>query len=108
VVVQLQDQRDLTGELTGARLEEAQRRRVGVAARLDGELEVIARFVAGRVPGEAARRSVLEALVHREDHHLARAGQGAGVEHPGEIGERAGLSLPYQLRISRTRSVVAT
>ena len=54
-VVELEDQRDVAGELGGARLEEAERRRVGVAAGVDRELEVVARVVAGRVRREAAR-----------------------------------------------------
>ena len=75
VVVDLQDQRDLAGELGRAGLDEAERRGVGVAAGVDGELEVVARVVAGGVGREAARRAVLEALVDRQDHHLARAGE---------------------------------
>ena len=90
-VVELQDERDLAGELGGAGLEEAERRGVGVAARVDRELEVVARVVAGRVRREAARRAVLEALVDRQDHQLAGAAEAAVVQHAREVGERAGV-----------------
>jgi hypothetical protein len=45
VVVQLQDQGNLSRELARARLDEAERGRVGVASGVDGELEVITRVV---------------------------------------------------------------
>ena len=61
----------MAGELGGARLDETERRRVGVAASVDGELEVVARVVAGGVGREAACRPVLEALVDRQDDQLA-------------------------------------
>jgi hypothetical protein len=46
-LLSLEDQRHLPGVVGRAGLEEAQRRGVGVAARVDGQLEVIARVVAG-------------------------------------------------------------
>src|SRR5436853_416928 len=63
VIVELEDERHTARELAGARLQEAERRRVRVAAGLDGELEVVARIVRRRVDREAARRAVLDALV---------------------------------------------
>jgi hypothetical protein len=51
---------------------------------------VVLGIVAGRVLGEGAGRTVLEALIDGQDHHLARAGQRAGVEQTIEIGERPG------------------
>ena len=45
-VVQLENERDLPGELVGGRLERAERRGVGVAARVDGQLEVVVGVVA--------------------------------------------------------------
>ena len=72
------------------RFEEAQGRRVGVAARVDGQLIVVERVVAGRVLGKGAGRAVLEALVDRQDHQLARACERAGLEHPAQVLEYAG------------------
>src|SRR5215470_9841932 len=86
VVVHLEDKRDVAGELRGARLEEAQGRGVGVAARVDGELEVIGRIVARRIDGEAPRGAVLEALVHGQDDEPPRAGQTPMVHDAGQIG----------------------
>src|SRR5206468_6417574 len=62
-VVELQDERDLARELRRPRLQEAERRRVGVAARRERQLEVVARVVGGGIGREGARRAVLEALV---------------------------------------------
>ena len=89
VVVQLEDQRHAARELPRAGLEKAERRRIGVAAGLDGELEVIARVVRGWVDGEAARRTVLDALVDRQDDQPSAASQGAGVQQPREVRQRA-------------------
>src|SRR5215472_11376763 len=89
VVVHLEDERDVAGELRGARLEEAQGRGVGVAARVDGELEVIGRIVARRIDGEAPRGAVLEALVHGQDDEPPRAGQTPMVHDAGQIGASA-------------------
>jgi len=107
-VVQLEDGRNAARELRGAGLEEAEGRGVGVAAGVDRELEVVARVVAGGVRREAARRAVLEALVHRQDHELAGAAQPAVVQQPGQVVEgprvvRAvpGEDLPHPLAIGR-------
>src|SRR5207247_3374243 len=62
-VVELQDERDLARALRRAGLEEAERRRVGGAARRERQLDVIARVVGGGIGREGARRAVLEALV---------------------------------------------
>src|SRR5437870_170448 len=70
-VVELQDERDLARELGGAGLEEAERSRVGVAARRERQLEVIARVVARGVGREGARGAVLEALVDGQDDEPA-------------------------------------
>src|SRR5581483_1271724 len=62
----------------------------GVAARVDREAEVIRGIIAGRVHREAPRGTVLEALVHRQDHQLAGAGETPGVEEPGDVGAGTG------------------
>src|SRR6266496_2637249 len=88
-VVELEDERHLPRELGRARLEEAERRSVRVAARVDRELEVVARIVAVRVRGERARGAVLEALVDGQDDELASARQATVREQARDVGERA-------------------
>src|SRR5581483_2452402 len=90
-VVELQDERDLARELRGARLEEAERGGVGVAAGLDRELEVVARIVGGGVRRERTRRPVLESLVDREDDELARSAEPPVIQEPGEVRLRSGV-----------------
>ena len=75
------------GELPRARFEETERRRVGVAPGVDRKLVMVERVIRRRVGRERTRRPVLEALVHRQDHELARAREAAGVHDAGEIGE---------------------
>ena len=89
-VVDLQDQRDLACEGARAGLDEAQRRGIGVAPRLHGQAEMIERIIGRRIGRERTRRAVLEALVDRKDHQLARAGEGSVVEQPGQVGDHAG------------------
>ena len=66
-------------------------RGVGVAAGRDGQFQMVAGIVAGRVDGETAGRAVFEALVHRQDHQPAGAAQFAVVEETGQIGQCAGI-----------------
>ena len=88
VVVEFQNQRHAVQKTVGARFQEAERRGVRVAARVDGELEVIVWIVAGRVRSEAARRAVLEPLIDRQDDQLAGPGQPPVIEQPREIRAR--------------------
>ena len=71
--VQLEDQRHLAGIGDRTDLERPERCGVGREPRLDRELEQIARVVGRGIGREAAGRAVLEALVDRQDHHLAGA-----------------------------------
>src|SRR5438309_7110946 len=91
VVVGLENERHAARELTRAGLDEAERRRVGVAAGRDGQLEVVTRIVRVRVHGEAAGRAVLDALVHRQDHEPAGAGERARVQQARQVRQRAGI-----------------
>jgi hypothetical protein len=61
------------------RLDEAERRRVAVAARFDRERRMVGRVIAGWVRRKRTRRPMLEALVNRQDHDLAGAGEPPGV-----------------------------
>ena len=85
MIVDLEDERNLTHEFGDARLEHSERRRERVAARVDSELKMVARIVRRRIHRKAARRSMLEALVHRQDHEFARARQLAMVQHPRQV-----------------------
>ena len=91
VAVDFEDERNFAGVLGRARLEKSERRRVCVASGVDGELKVIARVVGGRIDGEAARRAMLEALVHGQDHEFAGARELAVVEHPRQVAAHAGV-----------------
>ena len=87
--VHFQDGGNLAGEGVGAGLQRAQRRGVGVQARVDRHLIVVMRIIAGRVRREAAGRAVLEALIDRQDDHLAGAAQLALHQNPAQIGLHA-------------------
>src|SRR5207247_8187247 len=80
---------NLSGEFIGAGCEEAQGRRGGVAARLDGQPEVIGGIVRVWIDGEAPRWAVLEALVYGQDDEPARAGEASVIHDAGEIGAGA-------------------
>ena len=90
-VVALQDGRDLPGEGIGAGGDHAERRGIGVQSGLDGELVVVVRVIGRRVRREAARRAVLEALIDRQDHHLAGAAEFAGGQDAGQVGLGTGI-----------------
>src|SRR5205823_14115835 len=89
-VVELQDERDLPRELRRPGFEEAERRRVRVAARRERELEVRARIVPGRVGGKGPCRPMLEALIHRKDDQATGTAETAVVQQAREVGSRAG------------------
>src|SRR5262245_13102521 len=84
-VVQLQDQRDAARVLARTAFEETERRCIRVAAGGDRELEMIVRVVTRRVLRERTRGTVLEALVDRQDHELAGAGERAGFHDPAQV-----------------------
>ena len=79
------------GEGVGAGLDNAERRGIGAEPGLDRELEMVVRVIGRRVRREAARRAVLEALVDRQDHHLAGAAELALHQDAGEVGLGAGI-----------------
>ena len=71
VVVQLEDQRDHAGKLGRAGLQEAERRRIRIAAGLDGQLEMIEGIIARRIDRKASRRPMLDPLVHGQNQAFA-------------------------------------
>ena len=88
--VHLEDGRQLAGVGVGALLEQAERRRVARQAGVDRQLIEIVGIVGRRVGREAARGAVLVALVDRQDHQLAGAGEPAVHQQPREIALHAG------------------
>ena len=98
MVVQLQDQRYLPGKVRRAGLQESQRRCVGIAARVNRQLKVKVRIVSGGVGRKAARRPMLKALIHRQDHHAPAAAEAPVVQHARQVGLRAGVvaAIPAQ------------
>src|SRR5438552_1836210 len=91
MVVQLQDQRNLPRELRRARLQEPERRSVGVAAGLDRQLEVVPGIVTRRVDREAPGRAVLEALVHRQNQTFSGPLERTVVQNARQVRLHAGV-----------------
>ena len=71
MIVQLQNQGYLSGIVAGTGLQKPQRRRISVAAGIDGQLEMIERIIAGRVGRKTPRRSMFESLVQSIPEHPA-------------------------------------
>jgi hypothetical protein len=93
-VVDLEDHRQASGVLVRDAFDEAERRRVCVAAGLDRHARVVLGVVARGVRREAARGAVLEALVDRQDDELAGAGERARVQEAAQVRAHArGLVL---------------
>ena len=69
------------------RAEHADRRGDGVAAALDRELDDVLGVEVARVRREARARRVLDALVDRQDRHVAGAGQAAVVDEPLQVAQ---------------------
>src|SRR6266700_2951452 len=88
-IIDLQDQGNLSREITRSRFQKSQWRGVGVGARFDRQLEMISRIVRRRIGAEASRRTMLETPIHRQDHQLASAAQPAMIQQPREVGESA-------------------
>src|ERR1043166_7232125 len=59
---------------------------------------MIGRIVSGRIWRETARWTMLEALVHGQDDHPARACQPSVIEHSGEIGQYAWIFTPVIIK----------
>src|SRR5712692_5742291 len=91
VAVQLQDQRNLPRELRCTRLQEPERRGVGITAGLDRQLEVVPGIVARRIDREAPGRAVLEALVDRQNQAFAGPLQRTVVQNARQVRLHAGV-----------------
>ena len=93
VVVELHDQGELVRPLAADRAEDAERRGERVAAAVDGEAHEVLGVEVGGVGREARARRVLDALVDREDRHVARAGEAARVHEPGQVAQHVAVAV---------------
>ena len=78
VVVDLDDERNLVGVLPGADAQDAERRGHGVAAAFDRQPHDVLGIEVIRVLREAGAGRMLDALIHRQDREVPRAGQPPG------------------------------
>ena len=79
-MVQLHEERNLVRVFAGHRAEHAERGGDGVAAAFHGELHDVFGIEIIGVFREARAGGMFDALVHRQDGHVTRAGQPAMVE----------------------------
>ncbi len=77
VVVQLHDERDFVRVFARHDAQHAERGSDGVAAAFDGQLHDVFRVKIIRVLREARAGGMFDALIHREDGQVARAGEAA-------------------------------
>jgi hypothetical protein len=80
VVVELDHERDLVGVLASHRADHAEGGEHTVASALDGQLDDIFGIEVQWVGRKGRAGRVLDALVYRQEGHVASAGQAAGVE----------------------------
>src|SRR5690349_8669383 len=85
MIIELENERDSSGKMTGARLNESKRRGVRIAAGVDRQLKVVVRIIAGRIGRETPRRPMLESLIHRQYDQLASSRQFPGIEQPSDV-----------------------
>jgi hypothetical protein len=84
-VVAFQNCGNGTCERVGAGGNHAEGCGVGIQPGLDRKLIMVVRIIGRRVRCETARRAVLEALIDRQDHHLAGATELAGRQDAREV-----------------------
>src|SRR5439155_27183228 len=85
VIIQFQNEWDLPREFRRPRLDEPERGGIGVAPRLDGQLEVESRIVSRGVRGEGPCGAVLEPLVHRKNDEPSGARERAVVQETRDV-----------------------
>src|SRR5690349_24895502 len=89
MVVQLEDQGQArSGEIPCPCFQEAEGGGVGIAARFQCKLKVVAGVIRGRIGREGAGRTMLEPLVHRQDNKLSRAAKPSAVDQAGQVCQR--------------------
>ena len=85
MVIEFQNERDLPGILIRPGLQKSQRRRVGVAAGIDGQLKMIERTVSSWIGSKTPGRAMLEPLVYGQNHQLASPRQFSMAQQTGDI-----------------------
>ena len=93
VVVQFHEERDFVRVFAGHRAEHAERGGDGVAAAFDGKLHDVFGVETIRIFRKAGSGGMFDALVHRQDGHVARAGQPAMVEHRLQAAQRLRIAV---------------
>jgi hypothetical protein len=93
VVVDLHQEWDFVGILTGHGTEDTEGGGNGVAATLDGELYDVLGIEIERILGKAGSGRVLDPLIDREDGEISGIGQATGAVHALEVGENAGITI---------------
>ena len=84
--VALQNGRNLSRKRIRSRFQRTQRRGISIQPGIDRQLIMVMRVIAFRIGREAACRAMFEALVNRQDDHLARAAKFALHQDAVEIG----------------------
>src|SRR2546421_1609911 len=85
MVVTLEDQGNIPTVIRDTGFDKTQGSGIRITTRFDGQLEMVARIISGRIWSKAARRAMLEALIDRQNNHLSRAAQAAMIEHAGQV-----------------------
>ena len=94
MIVNLEDQRNLAREIPHTRLNKSEGRRVSVAPRFDGQLEMVTRIVSGRVHGKTSAWPMLESLIHRQNHQPPGSAELSVIEQPRQIRESPWIIAP--------------
>ena len=93
VVVQLDEERNFVRVFAGHRAKDAERGGDGVAAAFHGELDDVFRVEIIRVVRKAGAGGMFDALVHRQDGHVTRAGQPAVAEQRLQAAQRLRIAV---------------
>ena len=93
IVVDLHQEGNLVCILAGHHPQHAERRSDCIAATFDRQTDDILRVEVIRILGKAGPTGMLDALVHRQDGQITRAGETAVVIHPGQVAEHTVVAV---------------
>jgi hypothetical protein len=106
-VVDLQDERNPVCVLARDSAEDSKRRRHSIAAPFNGELHDILGVEVDRIGRERCARGVLDALIDRQDRHIAGAGGAAVMKSDCSApSTRGGRSLAAKIRSTKSGPAV--
>ncbi len=91
MIIELENKGNLPCKLTGPCFQKPERRRIGIATGINGELKVIVRVVPGRIRCKTSSRTMLKPLIDRENDQLPGPRQFTGTQHTGDIRLRPGI-----------------